>query len=94
MRNWIENCIYLFIYYLTIYLFIYFSGGWQGRGLFKATFNSGGAIEFAEHFRRAVTAGESKVLTSAQPFEYLAILIDSDVLCLQTLQYCNGNCQT
>lgn len=29
-------------------------GGWHGRGTFKVTFNSGGAIEFAEKFRRAV----------------------------------------
>lgn len=31
-------------------------GGWQGRGIFKVTFNSGGAIEFAEHFRHAVAS--------------------------------------
>ncbi|EDO38086.1 predicted protein [Nematostella vectensis] len=29
-------------------------GGWQGRGSFRIMFNSGGAIEFAEHFRQAV----------------------------------------
>lgn len=29
-------------------------GGWQGRGSFKVTFNSGGAIEFAQHFKHAV----------------------------------------
>lgn len=31
-------------------------GGWHGRGTFKVTFNSGGAIEFAEHFRVAVAS--------------------------------------
>ncbi|XP_068762282.1 WW domain-binding protein 2-like [Montipora capricornis] len=31
-------------------------GGWQGRGTFKVTFNSGGAIEFAEHFKHAVAS--------------------------------------
>ncbi|XP_020912392.1 WW domain-binding protein 2 [Exaiptasia diaphana] len=31
-------------------------GGWQGRGTFNITFNSGGAIEFAEHFRQAVAS--------------------------------------
>lgn len=36
----------------------FFSGGWYGRGTFKVTFNSGGAIEFAEHFRVAVASGE------------------------------------
>jgi len=32
-------------------------GGWAGRGTFNITFNSGGAIEFAEHFRQAVASG-------------------------------------
>ena len=32
-------------------------GGWQGRGSFKVTFNSGGAIEFAQHFKHAVASG-------------------------------------
>lgn len=36
----------------------FFSGGWHGRGTFKVTFSSGGAIEFAEHFRVAVASGE------------------------------------
>lgn len=31
-------------------------GGWQGRGTFKVTFNSGGAIEFAQHFKHAVAS--------------------------------------
>lgn len=31
-------------------------GGWQGRGTFKVTFNSGGAIEFAEQFKHAVAS--------------------------------------
>uniref|UniRef100_A0A6P8J3F2 WW domain-binding protein 2-like isoform X2 n=1 Tax=Actinia tenebrosa TaxID=6105 RepID=A0A6P8J3F2_ACTTE len=30
-------------------------GGWAGRATFNITFNSGGAIEFAEHFRQAVS---------------------------------------
>lgn len=36
----------------------FFLGGWQGRGTFKVTFNSGGAIEFAQHFKRAVASGK------------------------------------
>lgn len=40
----------------------WFSGGWHGRGTFKVTFNSGGAIEFAEHFKRAVASGKSSLM--------------------------------
>ena len=37
---------------------LFFLGGWQGRGTFKVTFNSGGATEFAQHFKCAVASGE------------------------------------
>ena len=43
--------------------FDWFSGGWHGRGTFKVTFNSGGAIEFAENFKRAVARGEWRLMT-------------------------------
>ncbi|XP_074606005.1 WW domain-binding protein 2-like isoform X3 [Acropora palmata] len=33
-------------------------GGWQGRGTFKVTFNSGGATEFAQHFKCAVASAQ------------------------------------
>ena len=46
---------------LSLTLFGLISGGWQGRGIFKVTFNSGGAIEFAEHFRHAVASGKSSI---------------------------------
>ena len=43
--------------------FDWFSGGWHGRGMFKVTFNSGGAIEFAENFKRAVARGKWRLMT-------------------------------
>ena len=43
--------------------FDWFSGGWHGRGTFKVTFNSGGAIEFAENFKRAVARGKWRLMT-------------------------------
>ena len=36
-----------------------FSGGWEGSANFKATFSSGGAIEFSEQLQRAVGEGIS-----------------------------------
>lgn len=50
------------------------SGGWAGRGTFNITFNSGGAIEFAEHFRQAFTSGIYIILPSSLPPPFIAVI--------------------
>ncbi|KAK3717329.1 hypothetical protein QZH41_011567 [Actinostola sp. cb2023] len=53
-------------------------GGWQGRGTFNIVFNSGGAIEFAEHFKQAVVTANRPGAQPMQPAGHQAFGVYND----------------